>query len=92
MPCILLHRVEAGDELQEVAAGVVIQPRSREMHHTRMDEDNMKVKVVTVVSTFFDIDPPIQPPGADGHMVLGKCPNWVTPWPKNQIRLGGGSS
>ena len=33
---------------------------------------------------------PLQPQGADKHLVLGNCPKWVLEWPKTQIRLGGG--
>ena len=89
MPCILLHRVGAGGELKEVAQGTVIQPLIRDMHHTKMSEAMMKVRLTAVVPEFRHIDPPMQPPGADVHLVLGECPKWVLEWPKTQIRLGG---
>ena len=77
MPCILLHRVGASGELKEVAQGTVVQPLSRDMHHTKMSEAVMKVRLTTVVPEFRDIDPPMQPAGADEHLVLGDCPKWV---------------
>jgi hypothetical protein len=57
-------------------------------------EDLMKVKLAMVVPDYRDILPPHQPPGAeeDDIMVLGNCTGWLMTWPKNQIRLGGGSS
>ena len=88
-PCILLHRVVPDGELKEVAEGMLIQPLSRDMHNNRMSEAVMRVKVTEVLPEFSGIDPPMQPPGAEKHMLLGNCPKWVLEWPKTQIRLGG---
>ena len=88
MPCILLHRVGVGGELKEVAMAKIIQPLTRDMHNTRMSEVVMKVNVSEVLPEFRDIDPPMQPPGAEDHMVLGRCLKWIMEWPKTQIRLG----
>ena len=57
-PCILLHRVEAGGELKEVALAKIIQPLTRDIHNTRMSEAVMKVNVREVLPEFRDIDPP----------------------------------
>ena len=88
MPCILLHTVGAGGELKEVAEGTLIQPLTRDMHNVRMSEAVMRVRLTAVVPEFHYNDPPMQPPGADEHLVLGECPKWVLEWPKTQIRLG----
>ena len=85
---MLLHRV--GDELKEVATGLILKTGSELMHHAPVDKGFMKVKVVTVPKVYHNMDPPVQPQGADEHVVLGKCPEWVSLWPKTQIRLGGG--
>ena len=89
MPCILLHRVGASGDLKEVAQGTVVQPLSHDMHHTKMSEVVMKVRLTTVVPEFRDIDPTMQPPGAEeDHMVLGHGVKWIMEWPKTQIFLG----
>ena len=84
---MLLHRV--GDELKEVATGLILKTGSELMHHAPVDKGFMKVKVVTVPKVYHNMDSPVQPQGADEHVVLGKCPEWVSLWPKTQIRLGG---
>lgn len=80
-----------GGELVEVATGTVIQPKERTMHHSRMDENKMRVRLANVVSEYRDVLPPEQPPGCDegDNLVLGDCTTWVMGWPKSQIRLGG---
>ena len=90
-PCILLQRVEPDGELMEVASGTVMV--SRDMHHAKLAQDVMKVRLALVVPEYRDITP-YQPPGADEDdiMVLGDCTSWIMTWPKNQIHLGGGSS
>ena len=74
MPCILLHRVGAGNELKDVAAAVLVQPLTTTMHNNPMSEAVMRVRVTEVVLEFRGIDPLFQPLGADEHMVLGECP------------------
>ena len=74
--------------MKEVALAKIIQPSTRDMHHTRMSEAVMKVTVTEVLPEFRDIDPPTQPPGADEHLKLGECKQWMLEWPKTQIRLG----
>ena len=61
MPCILLHRVVPGGELKDCAQGTIVQPMSRDMHHSKMDEDVMRVRLVTIVPEIRDVEPPIQP-------------------------------
>jgi hypothetical protein len=89
-PCILLHVVEPDGKLMDVASGTAM--ASRNMHHTKIAEDLMKVKLAMVVPEYRNIPPPHKPPGAeeDDVMVLGDCTGWLMTWPKNQIRLGGG--
>ena len=88
-PCILLHRMEPGGELKEVAEGSVMQPSSREMHNNRMSNAVMTVRLTQVLPEFSAIDPPMQPPGADKHLLLEECPEWVLQWLKTQIHIGG---
>ena len=73
-PCILLHRVGPLGELKEVARAKIINPLIRDMHHSRMSEGVMKIEVREVLPEFRDIDPPMQPRGAEEHMKLGVCP------------------
>ena len=47
-----------GGELVEVATGTVIQPKERTMHHSRMDENVMKVRLANVVLEYHDFLPP----------------------------------
>ena len=58
-PSILLHRVEPGGELMEVATGQVVQPKSKDMHNIKMDKNVMRVNVSLVVPEFRDIAAPI---------------------------------
>ena len=90
MPCILLHRLVPGGELKDCAQDIVVQPMSRDMHHSKMDEDVMRVRLITIVPEFRDVQPPIQPPGAEEDMVLKDWTGWMMKWPKTQIRLGTG--
>ena len=53
-----------------------------------MDEDVMRVRLIMIVPEFRDVQPPIQPPGADEDMVLKDRTGWLMKWPKTQIRLG----
>ena len=88
MPCILLHRVGTDGELKEVARASTVQPLTRDIHNVRMSELVMKVNVKEVLPEFCDIDPPKQPQGAEKHMKLGECGQWMLERPKTQIRLG----
>ena len=81
-----------GEGLKEVATGSVICPKNKDVMHTvSMGTDIMRVKITTVVPEYRDIRPPFNPPGADDDTPLHLCYNWVMPWPKSQIRLGGGT-
>ena len=78
--------------MKDVAMGSVICPKSKDVMHTvSMGTDIMRVKITTVVPEYRDIRPPFNPPGADDDTPLHLCYNWVMPWPKSQIRLGGGN-
>ena len=57
-PCVLLHRMEPGGELKEVAEGSVMQPSSREMHNNRMSNAVMRARLTRVLPEFSAIDPP----------------------------------
>ena len=69
-------------ELKEVALAKIIQPSTHDKHHTRMSEAVMKINVTEVLPEFRDIDPPTQPPGAEEHLKLGGCGQWMLEWPK----------
>jgi hypothetical protein len=56
-PCILLHVVELGGKLMDVASGTAMPGRI--MHHRNIAEDLMKVKLAMVVLEYRDILPPI---------------------------------
>ena len=56
-PCILLHTVEPGGKLMEVASGLVM--ATRVMHNARIAEDLVKVKLALVVPEYRYIIPPI---------------------------------
>jgi len=86
--CVLLHNM-AGGEFKDVATGVLLQPANRMMHTIPLDDAVMRVRLARVLSGFDDLDPPIQPPGAEEHKTLAECFNWPLTWPKTQIRLGG---
>lgn len=86
----MLHSVVPGGELKEVAAGQVIRPKSTEvMHNVKMGKDIMRVSLTYIVPEYRDILPPFNPPGAEDNTPLHECTNWVMPWLKSQIRLGG---
>jgi hypothetical protein len=85
--CVLLHNV-AGGVLKDVATGVLIQPANRMMHTIPLDDVVMRVRLARVLSGFDDLDPPIQPQGAEEHKTLVDCFGWPLTWPKTQIRLG----
>ena len=76
MPCILLHRLVPGGELKDCAQGTVIQPMTREMHHSKLDMDVMRVRLIKIVLEFRDVQPPIQSSGAEEDMVLKDCTGW----------------
>jgi hypothetical protein len=56
-PCILLHVVEPGSKLMDVASSTAMLGRT--MHHRNIAEDLMKVKLAIVVPEYRDILPPI---------------------------------
>ena len=48
-----------GGELKEVATGMVIQPKSKDvMHTTKMDKGVVRFRLAKVVPEFHDIAPP----------------------------------
>ena len=55
---MVLHRVVPGGELKECAQGTVVQLMSHDMHHGKMDEDVMRVRLVTIVPELRDVEPP----------------------------------
>jgi hypothetical protein len=82
--------VVPGEGLKEVASGEVICPKSKDvMHNVEMGTEIMRVKISYVLPEYRDILPPLNPPGAEDDTPLHECYNWVMPWPKSQIRLGG---
>src|SRR3954454_6179007 len=59
------------------------------MHYVKMGTEIMREKISYVLPEYRDILPPLNPPGAEDDTPLHECYNWVMPWPKSQIRLGG---
>ncbi|KAK1665764.1 hypothetical protein QYE76_053923 [Lolium multiflorum] len=90
-PCVLLHCAPGG-ELKDVATGMIIQPKSTTLHTVAMDANVLKVTLGRVLPGCEDMDPPIQPEGADEHLTLENCHGYTMVWPKTQIRLGGRST
>ncbi|KAK1631515.1 hypothetical protein QYE76_005830 [Lolium multiflorum] len=90
-PCVLLHCAPGG-ELKDVATGMIIQPKSTTLHTVAMDANVLKVTLGRVLPGCEDMDPPIQPEGADEHLTLENFHGYTMVWPKTQIRLGGRST
>lgn len=90
VPCTLLHYVN--NELKDVAKGHIISPGNRMYHNKPLPPELCKVILDVVLPGFDDVDPPIQPHGADEHLPLGQCFRWTMAWPKSQIRLGTGGT
>ena len=88
---MLLHCAPGG-ELKDVATGMIIQPKSTTLHTVAMDANVLKVTLGRVLPGCEDMDPPIQPEGADEHLTLENCHGYTMVWPKTQIRLGGRST
>ena len=57
-----------------------------------MEDAVMRVSLGRVLPGCEDMDPPIQPMGAEDHKTLEGCHGWALTWPKTQIRLGGRST
>ena len=76
-----------GGELKDVAKGTIVQPKNRVIHGKPMSDSLHRVCVASVSSGCDDVDPPVQPEGAEEHMTLGGCHGWTLLWPKTQIRL-----
>ncbi|KAK1680532.1 hypothetical protein QYE76_041380 [Lolium multiflorum] len=62
------------------------------LHTVAMDANVLKVTLGRVLPGCEDMDPPIQPEGADEHLTLENCHGYTMVWPKTQIRLGGRST
>ena len=67
------HKCSRGSngELIKVAIGSIICPKDRIMHGLHMSEGIFKVELSVVLNGHEDIDPLIQPPGADTQLSLG---------------------
>ena len=66
---MLLHCAPGG-ELKDVATGMIIQPKSTTLHTVAMDANVLKVTLGRVLPGCEDMDPPIQPEGADERLTL----------------------
>ncbi|KAK1652691.1 hypothetical protein QYE76_070496 [Lolium multiflorum] len=77
-PCVLLHCAPGG-ELKDVATGMIIQPKSTTLHTVAMDANVLKVTLGRVLPGCEDMDPPIQPEGADEHLTLENCHGYTMP-------------
>ena len=79
-------------ELKDVARANIIQLKCLVFHNRPMPAGVYRVSLARVLPGCDNVDPPIQPEGADSQMVLGECIPWPMLWPKSQIRLGAGGS
>ena len=78
------------NELRDVAKGTIVQPLQRTFHSRPMSDSVHRVKISRVLRGCDDLEPPIQPPGADEEepSVLRSCFGLFLLWPKSMIRLG----
>src|SRR3954465_11616692 len=88
VPCTLLCYVI--NELRDVAKGTIVQPLQRMFHSRPMPDSVHRVKISRVLWGCDNLEPPIQPPGADEEepSVLRTCFGLFLLWPKSMIRLG----
>src|SRR3954468_24535929 len=88
VPCTLLCYVN--NELRDVAKGTIVQPLQRMFHSKPMPDSVHRVKISRVLRGCNDLEPPIQPPGADEEepYVLRSCFGLFLLWPKSMICLG----
>src|SRR3954468_4607586 len=88
VPCTLLCYVN--NELRDVAKGTIVQPLQRTFHSRPMSNSVHRVKISRVLRGCDDLEPPIQPPGADEEesSVLRTCFGLYLQWPKSMIHLG----
>lgn len=47
------------------------------LHTVQLPSDLVRVCVNKVAADYEDLDPPMQPNGADSHMKLGNYKNWT---------------
>jgi hypothetical protein len=71
VPCTLLHFVNG--ELKDVAKGKIIALKSLTVHTRPLDPALFKISLALVLPRYEDLDPPVQPQGAEEHVSLGGC-------------------
>ena len=79
--------LEVNNELQDVAKGSIIQPRSCVFHNLPIPPNMFRIALARVLPGCEYMDPPHQPAEADSELKLGECLAWPLLWPKTLIRL-----
>src|SRR5664279_1983610 len=84
--CTLLAVVNG--ELKDVAKGMIVQPKVRQLHNMPIADNLHKITMVRVLSGYGDVFPPYPPrPADEPNMPLKECKGYVMLWPKANIRL-----
>lgn len=83
--CTLLLIIN--EELHEVAKANIIQPLERNFHGQPMPPNAYRISIVRVLPGYEEVDPPMQPPGAESEVDLGGSLGYMMLWPKEMIRL-----
>ena len=74
-------------ELKDVARATIVAPKNRMHHNTPIPDGFFKVSMIRVFAGCDEVDPPVQPVGAEDHLLLRECIPWPMMWPKTQIRI-----
>jgi hypothetical protein len=75
------------EELHEVTEANIIQPLERNFHGQPMPPNADRISIVRVLLGYEEVDPPVQPPGAETMVDLGGSLGYMMLWPKDMIRL-----
>jgi hypothetical protein len=73
--------------LKDVGKGTICQPKNPLMHNMPIPAGMFRVALVQPLKGYDDVDPPMQPHGAEENYSLGGCVGWPLLWPKSQICL-----
>jgi hypothetical protein len=74
-------------ELHEVVKANIIQPLKRNFHSQLMPPNAYMISIVRVLPSYEEVDPPMQPPGAETEVDLGGRLGYMMLWLKDMIRL-----
>jgi hypothetical protein len=78
--CTLLLIIN--EELHELAKANIIQPLERNFHGQPMPPNAYRISIVRVLPGYEEVDPPMQPPGAETEVDLGGSLGYMMLWPK----------